>query len=902
MKRMTRVGASGDTGDLKNRRQSRLTDARRTEKLNRVAAIIGCLAVVMAIPIPASGANPKSSSQSEINRLRREVQELKKALQQKESAAAAAQAAETGAPPLPDEPAPAEEAPVSAEPASTRAATKGRATGESPKELGEVVVKARNREEKLQEVPVPVSVINSQTLQRDNLVNVTDFTKRVPNLLVNAPNSRQTSIAIRGLGKNSANDSMEASVGQIVDNVFLGHVGMSWADFADIDRVEVLRGPQGTLLGKNTTLGVVNIVTKKPSWTPQYYFDSFVGDRNALQGKASASGAIIPGLLAYRGSLYYNHRDGFLNNLYQPSESWLETNRWGGRLQFLVEPNENLSGRIILDGAQSQERINIDPYQVEPATFANGDSRTAGTALTWSKRLARDYFNGYQPIIGSKDTIDTNDARPLLTDQGGISGEVNWRLGDYTLTSISAYRSLDFDAKNDSDQTRFSISRGGTLLDSEQLSQEFRFTSPANRTVDYQVGLFTLKSTTSSTSRTLYGADAGAFYAGQNAYDRLNKTAIGQKLLVDSLRGVYSTTETQPETLSLAAFGQLNWHITDAATLTVGLRDTWEDKDNSINKITPEGGNPLTAANYPGATARDLADAISIREGRLGNVYGFKPGDGFSENTVSWLLSPSYKLTNDVLVYFSASQGSKSGAVQFNTANGDPQNVEAEDVTDFELGVKSTWLDRSLVFNINLYNTKVSNYQTNKTVFDPTTNNNISFLGNVGGVRMRGVEIDSAYRPFKALTLTLNGSYNDAIYTDYSNAPCPPEVANVQAICDFTGEQVSAAPKFTGFIGIDYRAPIGWGLEAHAFLNNTYRSEANVNSQLSIYGVQKGYNITDAGIGISTDDGKYDLNLVAKNIFDTEYSTGIGSFSNSSAVGYTLGDARYVGVNFRMNY
>lgn len=901
MKRMTRAGASGGVGNLKDRRQGHLTDARRTETLNRVAAIIGCLAVVMAIPIPASGANPKSESQKEIIRLRQEVQELKKALQQKESAVAG-QSVEAGAPPLPNEPAPVDEAPVSAEPASTRATNKSKATGESPRELGEVVVKARNREEKLQEVPVPVSVINSKALQRDNLVTVGDFTRRVPNLLVNAPNTRQTSIAIRGLGKNSANESMEASVGQIVDNVFLGYVGMSWADFVDIDRVEVLRGPQGTLLGKNTTLGVVNIVTKKPSWTPEYYLDGFVGDREALQGKASASGPIVPGLLAYRGSIYFNHRDGFLKNLFQPSESWLETNRWGGRLQFLLEPSENVSSRIILDRAQSQERINIDPYQVEPETFANGQSRTAGTSLTWSKRLARDYFDGYQPTIGSKDTIDTNDARPLIGNQQGLSGEVNWRLGDYTLTSISAYRTTDFDAKNDSDQTRFSISRGGTLVDAEQVSQEFRLTSPTNRTVDYQIGLFALKSDISSTSRTLYGADAGAFYAGQNAYNRLSKTAIGKQLLVDSLRGVYSNTETQPETFSLAAFGQLNWHITDAATLTFGLRDTWEDKDNSTNKITPEGGKPLTAANYPGATAQDLTDAIGIRTGRLGNVYGFKPGDGFSENTVSWLLSPSYKLTNDVLVYFSASQGSKSGAVQFDSATGNPQNVEAEDVTDFEFGVKSTWLDRSLVLNVNFYNTKVSNYQTNKTVFDPSTESNISFLGNVGGVRMRGVEIDSAYRPFKALTLTLNGSYNDAIYTDYRNAPCPPEVANVQQICDFTGEQVSAAPKFTGFIGIDYRVPIGWGLEAHAFLNNTYRSEANVNSQLSIYGVQKGYNITDAGIGVSTDDGKYDLNLVAKNIFDTEYSTGIGSFSNSSAVGYTLGDARYIGVNFRMNY
>jgi iron complex outermembrane receptor protein len=300
---------------------------------------------------------------------------------------------------------------------------------------------------------------------------------------------------------------MEASVGVIVDNVFMGHVGMSWNDFIDIDRVEVARGPQGTLLGKNTTLGVVNVVTKLPTFTPQGTVEASFGNNNSYTGKATASGPLIDGLLAARVSLYADKGDGSLQNLYQSNETWLERNRVGGRVQLLFTPTENLTARIIYDHAQTDERINIQPYLVDPATFADGSVRTT----TYSSRLARSYFGGYQPIIGSRDYIDTNDARPLLTEQNGISAEVNWTLGEYTLTSITAYRTLDFDAKNDGDQTHFSIARNGTLLHTKQTSQEFRLASPVGEHFDYQVGLYGMKVDISSTSRNLYGEDAGAF-------------------------------------------------------------------------------------------------------------------------------------------------------------------------------------------------------------------------------------------------------------------------------------------------------------------------------------------------------------------------------------------------------
>ncbi|HEX2583642.1 MAG TPA: TonB-dependent receptor [Steroidobacteraceae bacterium] len=770
------------------------------------------------------------------------------------------------------------------------------ADDDSSTELGKVVVTSRNREEIAQDVPLPISVVSGNTLDRDNIVTMSDLTQKVPNLLVNSPNSRQTSIAIRGLGKNSANDSMEASVGVIVDNVFATHVGMSWTNYIDVDRIEVARGPQGTLLGKNTTLGVVNIVTKKPTFTPQASLEADIGSSNSYTFKGSSSNALIDGLLAYRASVYADRNNGDLKNIYQSSESWLQKNRLGGRLQFLLTPSDSVNARIIVDYGQSDERINIQPYIVDPTTLSDGSAR----ATTYSTRLARSYFDGYQPLIGSWDSIDTNDARPLLTTQKGISAEINWTISDFTLTSISAFRSLDFDAKNDGDQTHFAIARNGTLLHTKSWSQEFRFTSPTGKFVDYQVGLYAMKVNSSSTGRNLYGEDAGAFYATNAQYTTLNATPSGRLLLRDTFKSVFFTTETRPVTKSIAAFGQLNWHFTDKLTLTTGLRETYEDKDNDINKVLAVPGATLNATNYPTATAGELSAAAAVRSGQVGTVYGFKQGIPRHDKSLSWLFSPSYKVSDDVLLYASAGYGAKSGAVQFNNSTGAPQNVDPEKATDFELGIKSLLLKPALMLNVNLFNTSVNGYQTNLRIVDPASSTGFStILGNIESVRLRGVEIEGLYTINRGLSINFGGSYNQSIYTSFHNAVCPPESPASSVVCDVTGSQLPNAPKVILNVGIDYRLPLVQGASLHAYVNETYRSKINLNESLSQYGWQDAYTLTSGGIGIAGPRDRWEIDLVTRNAFDTRYATAIGSFSNNAGVGYTFGDRRYIGLVFR---
>ncbi|MBB3911805.1 TonB-dependent receptor [Sphingomonas desiccabilis] len=784
--------------------------------------------------------------------------------------------------------------PALAEEKPTPAAAAGVPDPDSPaadEQVGsDVVVTARNRGERVQNVPIPITVVSGEEIDRLRLDTIKDYALKVPNLLVNAPNARQSSIAIRGLGKNTANDGMEASVGLIVDNVFAGHVGMSWVNYVDVDRIELLRGPQGTLLGKNTTLGVLNITTRGPSFEPGATAEISVGSRDSILTKASVTGP-INNWLAFRASAYYDKRDGFLDNPQVPGESFLGVNRGGARLQLLAKPGDGFSARIIAEYFDASERINTRPPRVDPATFADGTPRSP----TYGSRLARDWFAAFEPIYGSFDRLALDSQQPLETRQYGLSAELNWTLGDHTLTSISAYRRLDFDAKNDTDYTPFNIvDYNGTLLKTQQVTQEIRFASPsgADVPIDYQVGLFFLHSGIETTSRQRFGSDAGAFYASGSQYGALNATAEGRAALGDALDGVGVLVAEQPRATSVAAFGQLNWHVTPRATLTLGIRDTQEWKNNDIVKSSDA---PLALdSRYGGAI---LTTAQAIRAGRVRALYATN-GREISDNAVSWLVSPSYRLSEDVLLYASAARGEKSGAVQVNEDTGAPQNVAPERVLDYELGIKSQVLDRALTLNLNLYRTNVSDYQAVLSTIG-ADNSVISYLGNVGRVRMQGAELEGALRLSPRATISFAGAYNDAIYRSFTNAPCALEVSNVQAICDFSGRPLAGASKWTGNIGFDGFVPVGRAVELYANWTTGLRSDANLNSSLSLYGIQKGYALTNGSIGIRAADGRWDLGLWARNLFDEKYVTDVGSASGNAAFVHTLGERRLIGVSFR---
>jgi len=797
-------------------------------------------------------------------------------------------------------------------------AARAQTAGEEVVTLDNVTVTSRNREELAQDIPVPVSVVSGATLERDNVVGIAGLTQKVPSLGLFGSNPRQTSISIRGIGKNAANDTMEPSVGVIVDGVTSAYVGQNWTDWVDLDRIEVIRGPQGTLLGKNTTLGVINITTKAPSFTPGYVYEARLGSYNNLEGKFSATGPIVDNVLAYRGSFFINKKDGVLKNTWQSGpETWNETYRVGGRLQFLVTPSRDLSARIILDQIQSSENGNKSLLLNNgPANFADGPARS----ITFQSRLARSYFNNadgtpYQPVYGNNQ-IEDSQARPQRTTQSGVSAEINKNLANgFSLTSITAWRQQHFDIKNGG-VTRFDIGNGGQQLWNKQLSQELRLSSPLDAKVDYQLGLYALKAKVYSDDPTSFGADAGAFNASNAQYAALSAPQY-RGLLRASQDGVYRSYVLEPKTTSLAAFGQANWHVTDKTTLTAGLRDTQEKKEGRNRRELDRAGSALTndtgtdnsrAAQYGLnlANAGDLAAWNAAKAlytnaiGGAGGVYDWKAGQQIDSNSVSWLLSPSYKVSQNVLLYGSASQGEKSGAVEFVTASGaslgTPQNVRPEKARNYELGIKSVLLNHALLLNANIYQTTITDYQSNLTVEDTTSTSGFrTYLGNIPGVRARGLELEANYAATRNLKLNLNASFNRAIYLDYTTLA--PDTSSAQLV-NFAGRQLHGAPKVIVNAGVDYSHPIGSYL-GRVFLNESFRSGTYLAASQSPNTWQSAYSLLDGGVSFGTRDGRYELSLVAKNLLDKDYATGAGSYSGSGAVSAQPGYDRTFAVVFR---
>lgn len=910
--------------------QGRRTHGRRAVPANHwtlrasTVAVIGALSLLAAGQAPAADQPSSSELQAENMRLRQELDTLKK------SQAGGA-------------------APVASEPLASQADPVAQAGSQAPgaaetkvEQLDEFVVRARSREEKLQDVPIPVSAVSGKALERNNAVTIQDFAKLTPNLLVHVPNARQQSIAIRGVGKNVSNDALEPSVGVIVDGVASGYIAQAWGDFGDVDHVEVLRGPQGTLMGKNTTMGVINVVSKAPSFTPDSNIEVSAGDHKSLGIKASTGGPIQDEVLAYRVSAFAQKRNGPFTNIApgQTNETFQERDRFGAKVSFLLLPSDSVSVRLNLDRQESAELLpwGQPPLIGEPATFKNGVSRTLVTsgngatinALTYTSRLARSYFGGYQPVIGDWDRVDNRGSRPTRSASNGVSAEVNWNLDGAKLTSITAYRDALFDAKNDNTWTHFDITRSGALIDQKQVSEELRLSSSIGKSVDYTAGIYLLDSEVDSTDRSLAGTDAGAFNASAAQYTTLSSRAVGKLLLQDSLRDQFVRTRTQPHTKTAGAFGQANWHLDEKSTLTLGLRQTHEEKTNSFSKsfdnssLVKNGDAFYTAL---GASAAELNAAKAISNNQLGSKgpafqsYDIAGAD-IKATSYSWLINPSHKLTEDVLLYASVGKGEKSGSTQLDASgtNGAtkpvPFTVAPERVLDFELGTKATLFNKALVVNANIYQSKITDYQQTLSEVDQvaTANTGVTafrnFLGNVPGVTLRGLEVDGSYAVNARLLLSFGAAYNQAFYSDFRNSPCSTDISGqldpvtgktsaANQVCDFTSKTLPYAPKISGNVGGDWRMPLAGRHNLHVFGNLVYRGKANYAADLSALGERDGYTIIDGGIGIQSKDGKWELALVGKNLGDTKYVTSINSFSSSAAASATPGERRQLGVVLR---
>ncbi len=508
-------------------------------------------------------------------------------------------------------------------------------------DLSKITVHTRNRLEPLQDVPVSISVVTGAELDRLDAFDVTDIVKRLGDLQWNFGNQRTSSLALRGFGKQGQTEAQDPSVGVVVDGINYAYNALiSSYDFTDVDTIELARGPQGTLQGKNATLGILNIATRRPSFTPDAEYSVTVGQLGTVIGRAAGGGPLIDDLLAWRATLSVERGKGDVNNLNNPDDTYQDKDRVTGRLQFLLTPTENFNARLSYNltpiGAETTNGRTINTPT--PTLWSNGTPNNLNTDA--SVRLARPWFtqntsysylNTYLYGAGLN-AVDYNQQHPLYTGSDGASAELNWTLGNQTLTSISGYEEYHFNAIND-DGTPFDIyqNAGGFLNHYKQLSQELRLSSQTGGFVDYQGGLFFFKAINEAEYRRAWGSDAGAWFATPTQYKILDtpvntdgSVSGGRYLLENSLNNL-AVDYNNPAGLqyirnkSYAAFAQADWHLTHALTVTTGARATREDRETTSDSlITNNGaGAALNPVSSPGSNGVQLGGFASNASGAL---------------------------------------------------------------------------------------------------------------------------------------------------------------------------------------------------------------------------------------------------------------------------------------------
>jgi iron complex outermembrane receptor protein len=726
--------------------------------------------------------------------------------------------------------------------------------------VNEVVVTARRTNERAQDVPIALSVVGGVALERSGAYTTLDLQQQTPSLTVYNSNPRNSSIGVRGIGVSSASDGLDTSVGVYVDNVYMGRPGMSLADLIDVDRVEVLRGPQGTLFGRNNSAGVLNITTRKPEFEPGLNVEASLGDYAYNQERISLTGPLIDDRLAYRVTGFNTHRDGVLPN----STTGVAGNsigRSGARLQLLAAPTDKLTLRLIGDYSIEDDTCCVGVTKVVLPTTLN-----AATANTFKTLAAL----GYVPAATTADSRG-NAPQDMRTDQKGLSLQADYDLGWATATSITAWRYWHFDPLQDSDGTPLDVIQVNVAKTrDDQVSQELRLASKPGR-FTWQVGAYAFHQRLEDHYiLNQFGTDASAYYT---YYARLTNPNAAATVIA---AGSQYIDDTASNTDSLAAFGQANYNITDRLILTGGVRYTHDRRTGVSDTSTFLSPNAATSIPFHY------------------NVVA-------SGDNVSWLGSVSYKVQKDVLTYVSYSTGYKGAGLNLNSAvtPGTPLVLQPEKVRNWEVGLKSQFWDRRITLNLNGFWTELTGLQAN---IYPSTGAR-SYLANVGAIRSRGIELDGSIKADRHLTLSVDGAYNDAVYTRYPNGPCPVGVAGV---CNLTGARVFEAPRWIGNATADVHFDEVGKAKPYALAQYSYRSDAFGTVDDSPYGLIPAHGVVNFRVGATFAEGKYDVSAWADNAFDTRYFQNLGTTSivgtSPFAFAGQLGTPRTIGGTIRAHF
>ncbi|MBU3069197.1 TonB-dependent receptor [Aestuariicella sp. G3-2] len=693
----------------------------------------------------------------------------------------------------------------------------------APSVLEEIIVTAQKRDQSLQDVPLSVSVLSEEMISTYSLQSVEDLKTIVPALnIFSAASPAQSSISIRGAGTGASDPTLEPSVGIFVDDIFMPRSIFGLSDLLDIEQVEVLLGPQGTLYGKNTNSGVVSLRTRRPTDEFEGWLEMSLGDYGLQDTKASVSGPIIEGL-KYRISARNHRRDGVMEN-----------EATGSDLNQIDK--QAYRGQLLWDGADNYSVLATAYYSLADSRANSGDGFTDPDGA-YGQVLSGAIF----PSISSPLNLNSDDRRVYQNDMtdsrvevSGGSLVISYDLADVELKSVTGYQQWEQVSERDSGQSLLDILNLSNEVEESSFSQELRLTSTGGEALDWVAGVFYFNNdlTRGSLSADRPYATIGDGYAG---------TLLG-RLFIPGSKAFWQSDFSGE---SISAFGQGTYSLTENLDLTAGLRYSEEKKDFTVDTRV-EGG------------------------GLLGALFGADAqSNSLDEESVTGMVSLSYRLDDGLMTYATIATGEKSGGFNaaFNNTPPESREYASEKTTNYEVGIKaSSLLDGRARLNLAYFYTEYKDFQA--TTFNDETS---SFLtGNAGRQVTQGVDLDAALALSDGLTLTARLQYLDARYRDYKDANCHPEAKapHGPSGCDVSDKRMTFAPNWAGSIALDYTQYWAGG-EFYGHVDVSFKTKYAADAIFAPYAEDESYEMLNMKLGWRTDE--WDVSFWGKNITDETY-------------------------------
>lgn len=815
------------------------------------------------------------------------------------------------------------------------------AAQEAPATVDDIIVTAQKREQSLQDVPIVVTTLSQELLDGAGVQDIKDLQILTPGMTVTSTQSEaSTTVRIRGAGTVGDNPGLESSVGVVIDGVYRSRNSVGFGDLGELSRIEVLKGPQGTLFGKNTSAGVINIITERPSFDPSIAGELTGGNFGAVGGSVSVTGGLTD-QIAGRLFVAHRERDGFydVNNGDGPNTRKDDQTQdyWTTRGQLLILPSDDVSVRLIADYTKREEyccvavQTRVGPTQafIAALTAPNGPGQrppVAGFGTVPFSRLAY-----------------SNRETPQEIEDMGLSAEatIDFPSINATLTSQTSWRDWSFQQGMDLDYTGADIlyraNDGSNGYGVDNLTQEFRLAGTSDK-LDWLVGLFATKEGVYRDDSYVYGSDYNAFASllltaslpaavGGPSPSRLGcftnpngflvgtaGAAAGQPLCVIGAVPPSAAAPTfgvgkayedhySQKSESVAVFTNNTYRVTEAFDINLGLRYTYDSKrlfgiqDNLGTNGAACGGalanqNPAnrTVSPIPGtANVATPAAALGLLCLPWSNpLYdGRRIQEKFSDTDLSGTIKASYRFNPSIMVYGSYARGYKGAGynmdrVQTGVTPDASLFFKAETVDSYEAGVKTTLFDRTMLLNVTYFDQKFENFQLN------------TFLGtafvveSIPELTSRGVDADMVwFTPVEGLSFQGGVTYTDAKYGQFGagDLSSPGRFPQLSLL---PGARASFAPEWSLTGALAFDRELGGGLRGGFNLSAKYSTEYNTGSDLLPYKNQDAFTVVNGRVSIGSADERWTLEVWGQNLLEEEYTqVGISAPLQGTAIATT---------------